>query len=1007
MDPSGGPELTTLREQKTDSHAKNSAETSTPAPRLSVPKHLVINLCERGITPRPADALRVCGRSGCNAVSRAKLSSPRRHPLLLCSGCKSIAYCSKECQAAAWAAGHKQECASVHAAQSGPRAGGEGAVRRPAPTGHTAQQRRLVIHLQERRQIGDLPCAERIQAEMLGIARTVEKTWPEGAMSIYNNLGLCCQMAGKYQQALELHDEHLAIATRVGDRGGEGAATGNVGNCLDSLGEYESSEKMHEISLAIAVQVGDKDAEGACCGNLANVKDSLGKSGQEMKERLLKIAKESGEALKFGDLEHCSFRLGQYAQALVIPRADDARTSLSELVKLGPLFDAALSRPKPLRLSLDGTKSKASAGFRARTGDMSRTVPNVPRELVLFSGVRMTTPGHRDGVFIKDLRRPRAILPEGGALGVLQPRDLSLILADAYKEDRDVYGPSKRADEQKVAQRARKPRGFALLDGPASKASNQNKHRLGYLGLQVVSAAHLSAGDAFGSADPFVDLWVSNKQQGKQKFKTSTKFKTRNPIWEESFKFSIWNAQDTIELRVFDYDEVGSNDFLGLKTLSMMDLFRQVNGGKEPQDFSSFTKTETYQLVGHSGTDYVDAECTVKVSGSIVLEFTFESLPKPSVAALTQKPNLHGLSAAKKPVKTLLPEKQTKELLEKLAFRKEMQGRLAALEEAAMLRKSEKGERAPGMPLSNMQNPYSSPLKLGALMQKPAIMKARGGAPPGAVCQVRYKAPSVNAQRIEKAGQTEAVQVSELHPVQNDEPTFPSDEIPEEISQERPSRESSDAQAGPAGAQQDNITSVEDKVGQPSDEAFSSLSKIDKQDILELAGLNKPKAIVNQITDAILALNGVGKEGRNWAAARNMMKRGDEFIAELKFLKEKVESRLIPDHYVSDAKLYLSLDIHDVEKTEPAAASLLKFLLDLVRCYERNRLGDEEDQEDAGDDSGGEAQGTRMDFYDRARIWLETAHQIERQQKTTRKTAQAPVPDESPIAWLSCLDVAN
>jgi tetratricopeptide (TPR) repeat protein len=667
MNPFCGPELPTLREQNTDAHAKNSTETSTPAPRLSVPKHLDMNLCERGITPRPADALRVCGRTGCNAVSRAKLSSPRRHPLLLCAGCKSVAYCSKECQAAAWAAGHRQKCAGVHAAQSGPRAGGEAAVRRPAPTGHTAQQRRLVIHLQERRQIGDLPCAERIQAEMLGVARTVEKTWPEGAMSIYNNLGLCCQMAGQYQQALELHDKHLAIATRVGDRGGEGAATGTVGNCLDSLGEYENSEKMHEISLAIAVEVGDKDAEGACCGNLANVKDSLSKSGQEMKKRLLEIAKESGEALKFGDLEHCSFRLGQYAQALVIPRADDARTSLGELVKLGPLFDAALSRPKPALLSLDGTKSKASAGFRARTGDMSRTVPNVPRELVLFSGVRLTTPGHRDGVFVKHVRRPRAILPEGGVLGVLQPRDLSLILADAYKEDRDVHGPSKCADEQKVAQRARKPRGFALLNGLACKGNNENKHRLGYLGLRVVSAAHLSAGDAFGSADPFVDLWVSNKQHGKQKFMTSTKFKTRNPTWDESFKFSVWNAQDTLELRVFDYDEVGSNDFLGLKVISMKDLFRQVNGGKEPEDFASFTKTETYQLMGHSGSDYVDAECTLKVSGSIVLEFTFEALPKPRVAALKQKPNLQGLSAAKKPAKNLLPEKQTKEFLEKLA----------------------------------------------------------------------------------------------------------------------------------------------------------------------------------------------------------------------------------------------------------------------------------------------------------------------------------------------------
>ena len=145
-----------------------------------------------------------------------------------------------------------------------------------------------------------------------------------------------------------------------------------------------------------------------------------------------------------------------------------------------------------------------------------------------------------------------------------------------------------------------------------------------------------------------MDVWVGNKQKGKQKFKTSTKTKTRNPTWDELFKFSIWTAQDTIELQLFDYDDEGPDDFLGRTVLSIMDLFRQVNGGKEPEVFSGFTLRETYKLVGHGGTDFVDAECTLKVSGSITLEFTFEALPKPIAAAPKEKKDVQAPPVAKK-----------------------------------------------------------------------------------------------------------------------------------------------------------------------------------------------------------------------------------------------------------------------------------------------------------------------------------------------------------------------
>ena len=44
----------------------------------------------------------LCGNEKCRAVLRP--------PLLQCSDCKRVVYCSRECQAKAWEDGHQNEC---------------------------------------------------------------------------------------------------------------------------------------------------------------------------------------------------------------------------------------------------------------------------------------------------------------------------------------------------------------------------------------------------------------------------------------------------------------------------------------------------------------------------------------------------------------------------------------------------------------------------------------------------------------------------------------------------------------------------------------------------------------------------------------------------------------------------------------------------------------------------------------------------------------------------------
>ena len=482
-----------------------------------------------------------------------------------------------------------------------------------------------------------------MQREVLEVAAKVEKTWPEGAMSVYNNLALCFQFAGQYQRALALHQRHLAITIKVRDRGGEGAASCNIGNCLDSLGQHESALEYHETSLVLAMEVADKDGEGGCCGNLANVKESLGQSGHEMREQLLSVAKEAGEKSMFGDLNKVSSSLGQYAQALALPRSDPVRTCGAGGRGQGP--------------SLGNLSARGGHKYQ-----------NVPRELVLLAEARAAVAGQ--GVWElgdvggKKFARPRAMLSEVGAgdQRAMQPRDLSLILAGAFRKGyRSKPAPPEKKEgvgTQKAAQRAKKFRGLSLT-GPSAVASTDSRYRLGKLIIRVLSCQDLLAADSNGTSDPFVDIFYSNIQKGKQTRKTSVKYKTRNPVWEEEFPFNVWNVKDKIELKVFDNDDVGGNDFLGRTLIYMSQVFTSAKEDKLDLGESPFKVTEIYELQGFMDTEFVDAECTLRVKGTIKVELSYEALPpptsKPNVAAADR--NGHGAVISESPRKRALPQK--------------------------------------------------------------------------------------------------------------------------------------------------------------------------------------------------------------------------------------------------------------------------------------------------------------------------------------------------------------
>jgi hypothetical protein len=100
----GGPEVTeTPREPAAAAGAAAGSGEKLGGPEVS----------ER---PREPGAGAVGGRGG--KLKRCFWCRQRFSSLLRCAGCKSVAYCSKDCQVGHWKAGHKQECAAAAAAKA-------------------------------------------------------------------------------------------------------------------------------------------------------------------------------------------------------------------------------------------------------------------------------------------------------------------------------------------------------------------------------------------------------------------------------------------------------------------------------------------------------------------------------------------------------------------------------------------------------------------------------------------------------------------------------------------------------------------------------------------------------------------------------------------------------------------------------------------------------------------------------------------------------------------------
>ncbi|XP_064210648.1 G-protein-signaling modulator 1-like isoform X2 [Anguilla rostrata] len=164
--------------------------------------------------------------------------------------------------------------------------------------------------------------------------------------AIYSQLGNAYFYLKEYAKALEYHRHDLTLARTIGDRIGEGKASGNLGNTLKVLGRFDEAVVCCQRHLDISREQGDKVGEARALYNIGNVFHAKGKQqawgssqdpgdlphdiidtlqkATEFYEMNLSLVKELGDRAAqgraFGNLGNTHYLLGNFVEAIKFHR---------------------------------------------------------------------------------------------------------------------------------------------------------------------------------------------------------------------------------------------------------------------------------------------------------------------------------------------------------------------------------------------------------------------------------------------------------------------------------------------------------------------------------------------------------------------------------------------------------------------------------------------------------------------------------------------------------------
>ncbi|XP_027357090.1 synaptotagmin-2-like isoform X2 [Abrus precatorius] len=142
------------------------------------------------------------------------------------------------------------------------------------------------------------------------------------------------------------------------------------------------------------------------------------------------------------------------------------------------------------------------------------------------------------------------------------------------------------------------------------------KRPVGILIAKVLHAMKLKKKDLLGASDPYVTLNLTEDNLPSRK--TSVKHKNLNPEWNEEFSLVVKDPEtQSLELHVYDWEQVGKHDKMGMNMIPLKELTLE-----EPKVF-------TLDLLKNMEPNDVQNE---KSRGQIVLELTYKPFKEEELA---------------------------------------------------------------------------------------------------------------------------------------------------------------------------------------------------------------------------------------------------------------------------------------------------------------------------------------------------------------------------------------
>ncbi|XP_041015936.1 synaptotagmin-1-like [Juglans microcarpa x Juglans regia] len=149
------------------------------------------------------------------------------------------------------------------------------------------------------------------------------------------------------------------------------------------------------------------------------------------------------------------------------------------------------------------------------------------------------------------------------------------------------------------------------LEVPILDPAKAFKRPVGILHVKVVRAMKLKKKDLLGASDPYVKLKLTDDKLPAKK--TTVKHKNLNPEWNEEFNIVVKDPQtQSLELRVYDWEQVGKHDKMGMNVVPLKEL--------SPEEL----KVVTLDLLKNMDLNDVSNVSNEKSRGHLVVELTYK-----------------------------------------------------------------------------------------------------------------------------------------------------------------------------------------------------------------------------------------------------------------------------------------------------------------------------------------------------------------------------------------------